>query len=154
MHERRSFPGPIDEAERLVQASLATENEPWHQMATPDRLAGSRKVTDHLANERTFLAWIRTALAVITFGAALGRFGGPVYPRHLNGPFGWPEPSFCLGGLVVLGVGLMLAAFCNFLRLRQAIEHDQFQQKTSTTLFLTILSCLTAGMMALYLLSR
>lgn len=61
MHERRSFPRPIDEAERLVQASLTTENEPWHQMATSDRLAGSRKVTDHLANERTFLAWIRTA---------------------------------------------------------------------------------------------
>jgi putative membrane protein len=28
----------------------------------------SKKVTDHLANERTFLAWIRTGLATITFG--------------------------------------------------------------------------------------
>ena len=28
----------------------------------------SKKVSDHLANERTFLAWIRTGLATITFG--------------------------------------------------------------------------------------
>ena len=31
-------------------------------------------VTDHLANERTFLAWIRTAIAVMTLGVAINRF--------------------------------------------------------------------------------
>mmetsp|Transcript_15430 Transcript_15430/g.31717 ORF Transcript_15430/g.31717 Transcript_15430/m.31717 type:complete len:137 (-) Transcript_15430:394-804(-) len=29
---------------------------------------------DHLANERTFLAWIRTALAILTLGLALAKF--------------------------------------------------------------------------------
>lgn len=32
------------------------------------------KVRDHLANERTFLAWIRTGLATITFGFVVERF--------------------------------------------------------------------------------
>jgi uncharacterized membrane protein YidH (DUF202 family) len=34
----------------------------------------SKKVTDHLANERTFLAWVRTGLATITFGFVVERF--------------------------------------------------------------------------------
>ena len=31
------------------------------------------RARDHLANERTFLAWLRTALAVIALGAVLAR---------------------------------------------------------------------------------
>ena len=30
---------------------------------------------DHLANERTFLAWFRTGVAIVVFGFAIGRFG-------------------------------------------------------------------------------
>ena len=29
---------------------------------------------DHLANERTFLAWVRTGAAIVVFGFAIGRF--------------------------------------------------------------------------------
>jgi len=29
---------------------------------------------DHLANERTFLAWIRTGIVGVVFGFAIGRF--------------------------------------------------------------------------------
>jgi putative membrane protein len=32
------------------------------------------RVRDHLANERTFLAWLRTGVATIVFGFAVGRF--------------------------------------------------------------------------------
>ena len=38
-------------------------------------ISTSKHVTDHLANERTFLAWIRTGLATITFGFVVERFG-------------------------------------------------------------------------------
>src|SRR6185312_14597248 len=31
-------------------------------------------VSEHLANERTVLAWIRTAIAVMTFGVGINRF--------------------------------------------------------------------------------
>ena len=34
-----------------------------------------RKATEHLANERTFLAWIRTSIAVITLGFVMAKFG-------------------------------------------------------------------------------
>ncbi len=32
------------------------------------------RARDHLANERTFLAWVRTGVATIIFGFAIGRF--------------------------------------------------------------------------------
>jgi len=32
------------------------------------------RARDHLANERTFLAWVRTGIATIIFGFAIGRF--------------------------------------------------------------------------------
>lgn len=34
------------------------------------------RYTDHAANERTFLAWVRTAIAVAGFGIAGARLGG------------------------------------------------------------------------------
>jgi uncharacterized membrane protein YidH (DUF202 family) len=39
-----------------------------------DENVGSR-ARDHLANERTYLAWVRTALGGIALGIALERFG-------------------------------------------------------------------------------
>jgi putative membrane protein len=34
----------------------------------------ANRARDHLANERTFLAWVRTGVATIVFGFAIGRF--------------------------------------------------------------------------------
>jgi putative membrane protein len=45
-------------------AALANEWEPWM----------IRAYTDHAANERTFLAWVRTGIAVIGFGFVIEKF--------------------------------------------------------------------------------
>jgi hypothetical protein len=34
-----------------------------------------RNFSDHAANERTFLAWVRTAIAVMAFGFLVAKFG-------------------------------------------------------------------------------
>ncbi len=36
---------------------------------------GNRKVSDHLANERTYLAWVRTGITVIALGFVVSKFG-------------------------------------------------------------------------------
>lgn len=52
--------------------------------------------TDHSANERTFLAWVRTAIAVVGFGIAAMRLG----PQTASG---WSEAILLLsGGAVVV----------------------------------------------------
>ncbi|HET8995258.1 MAG TPA: DUF202 domain-containing protein, partial [Acetobacteraceae bacterium] len=33
-----------------------------------------RNFSDHAANERTFLAWIRTAIAIMAFGFLVAKF--------------------------------------------------------------------------------
>ena len=40
------------------------------------------KATDYLANERTFLAWIRTCISIIGLGFVVARFG--VWLRELS----------------------------------------------------------------------
>jgi len=39
------------------------------------RLNEGSRARDHLANERTFLAWVRTALGGVALGIAIERFG-------------------------------------------------------------------------------
>src|SRR5258708_9696937 len=51
------------------------------------------RVRDHLANERTFLAWIRTALGLVGIGFVLARMG--VFLRQLSTVAGSsPRPEF------------------------------------------------------------
>jgi putative membrane protein len=38
-------------------------------------LPEDRKATEQLANERTFLAWVRTSMAVIALGFVIAKFG-------------------------------------------------------------------------------
>ena len=44
-------------------------------MTAPVPSTQSGKAADHLANERTFLAWIRTSISIIVFGFVVARFG-------------------------------------------------------------------------------
>jgi putative membrane protein len=44
-------------------------------MTTPRPPVAAGKPSDHLANERTFLAWIRTSISIIAFGFVVAKFG-------------------------------------------------------------------------------
>lgn len=68
-----------------------------------------RNYTDHAANERTFLAWVRTVIAVAGFGIAGSRLGLTA-PATGNAPTGWPDA-------VVLGAGAVVIALA-YIRMR------------------------------------
>jgi putative membrane protein len=72
-------------------------------------LSGSR---DHMANERTFLAWVRTSIGVIAFGIVIERlaFVGSRQPTS-------SEKSFHLAGVALVALGVLMAAFA-FIRFR------------------------------------
>jgi uncharacterized membrane protein YidH (DUF202 family) len=65
------------------------------------------RARDHLANERTFLAWVRTAVAIVVFGFAIGRFSIAMrqltalqgHPLHRGGLSVWMEPVRLLRAL-------------------------------------------------------
>lgn len=69
--------------------------------------------SDHAANERTFLAWVRTAMALVGFGLALSRLGSAA-----------PSPRVEIA-LVALG-GLVVAIA--FLRMHLLLRHIETPQ--------------------------
>src|SRR5712692_2749111 len=103
-------------------ASADSPLQPAEQDALPLHLANlhlkhyliSKKVTDHLANERTFLAWIRTGLSTIAFGFVVERFG--LLLRELGIKNNYREilpvhySSFFGVSLTILGVIIMIVA--------------------------------------------
>jgi putative membrane protein len=115
----------------------------------------SSHVTDHLANERTFLAWVRTGLATITFGFVIARFG--LLLRELNlehltiSAFPLHSSSVIGIGLTIFGIIMIALALFNFLRIRRQIDAEQFYPQASLAVILTILACLIGIVLAVYL---
>jgi uncharacterized protein (DUF302 family)/uncharacterized membrane protein YidH (DUF202 family) len=114
-------------------------------------------VSDYLAAERTFLAWIRTGLAMMGFGFVVARFGLFLQALLLNRPN--PQihpngPSFWIGtALVVLGVAVNLVSVRNHVHLVQGLNRSEADFKPSFVLAVTLALILAAFglVMAAYL---
>lgn len=88
--------------------------------------------TDHAANERTFLAWVRTAIAVMAFGFLVERFNlflqiaGQSLGRKLE--ISGTLASDVVGlALIVAGALMVLAAMLRFIANRSAIADDDMR---------------------------
>ncbi|WP_237064984.1 YidH family protein [Microbulbifer guangxiensis] len=72
----------------------------------------STHFTEHAANERTFLAWVRTAIAVVGFRLVVGRIGN-------EPPAIWSEIA-----LVISGALVVLLSYVRMQRQRKRIDRD------------------------------
>lgn len=59
-----------------------------------------RNYADHSANERTFLAWVRTAIAAVGFGLAASRLGTTQAPM-------WSELALLASGVIVIVISYL-----------------------------------------------
>ncbi|XHX79894.1 MAG: YidH family protein [Stenomitos frigidus ULC029] len=88
---------------------------------------------EHQANERTFLAWLRTAVALIGFGFAIARFGLflrqlKVALTHQATPIDSVFNSESLGlCLVLLGVVLIALAAWRYEQVLWQIERGDYR---------------------------
>lgn len=135
---------------------MTQQQESNPEVATPKRKGLiSKRVTDHLANERTFLAWMRTGLATITFGFVVERFGLLLRELGLKNapiPLTSVHYSSVLGiALTVLGVVLIVVALVNFLHIRRSIDQEDFHPQAGFAVLLTILASLIGLTLAFYL---
>ena len=116
----------------------------------------SKKVSDHLANERTFLAWVRTGLATIAFGFVVARLPIPAPLAGVKTPIAvpsWVPFSAFIGiSLTVLGMVMMVLALLNFLHIRTNIDRDAFHPPVCFVVLLTILLGLLGLLLIGYLL--
>jgi len=97
-----------------------------------------RNFGDHAANERTFLAWVRTAIAVMAFGFLVERFN--LFLRIAAAELGGrasagvalPVAGQGFGhavGLAVIGLGtaMIVLAAARFVRLSRAIDSAELR---------------------------
>jgi putative membrane protein len=96
------------------------------------------RYTDHAANERTFLAWIRTGLAVAAFGVLLVKLnvlfdaiggGSPLHPAaETAGAFAAVAARYAGLAMVVIGIAIIGRSSAGFERTRRAINRDEVIQ--------------------------
>ena len=140
----------------MMQKEEATTSAGEEQKPLPQHVNTSKRVTDHLANERTFLAWIRTGLATITFGFVVERFGLLLRELGLKSSLTSSTSthySSIFGiSLTLLGVIMMLTALINFMHIRRSIDAERFHPTAVFAVALTILASLIGVLLAVYLL--
>jgi putative membrane protein len=88
------------------------------------------RARDHLANERTFLAWLRTGITIVVFGFAISRVAIAVrqLAQNQGGASRIPELSVWFGMMaIVAGVLLTLVGLVRFRRTRSQLESGEFE---------------------------
>jgi len=123
-----------------------------------------RDYSDHAANERTFLAWVRTGIAVIAFGFVIEKFNlfiltiadsaiGEASKRmkfeRLAGPFGHYEGV----ALMFAGVALIILATFRFVRITRRLDDAEMHSARGvrTELILSATVVLLVASYATYL---
>src|SRR6201996_144244 len=111
-----------------------------------------RNFSDHAANERTFLAWTRTGLAVIAFGFVIEKFNilvetvantaSPAAAQkllilRLTGPLG----RFDGIALILVGIALIVVSGIRYARTSQLIDKQDYASAGNgrTEMILTVL---------------
>lgn len=116
--------------------------------------------SDHAANERTFLAWVRTAIAIMAFGFVVAKFNLFLHiaaeSLSRDGhPISLPGTGFGnVAGiaLILAGTAIVGIAAWRFARTRRAIESpDQRQDAAGFDLLLAGLMVLLGIALVFYL---
>src|SRR5579872_3222173 len=129
---------------------MASEKVPKRKIPE-DRLA-----TEHLANERTFLAWVRTSIAVISLGFVMARFIPELRQPRVG--LGGPNPPLNGGPYIPMGIGIMafgalitILAAWRYDRVNRDIERGEVSVDRWLVVLVTCLVALLAAGTSVYL---
>ena len=92
------------------------------------------ELRDYLAEERTFLAWIRTGISLMGFGFVVARFGifgsMPYMPQQL--PASQPHELSVWFGAALIAIGAIVNLFSarRFMRLVGELNRDRFVERS------------------------
>jgi putative membrane protein len=89
-----------------------------------------KRYSDHAANERTFLAWVRTAIAVMAFGFVIERFdlflqvAAPQIAQRQLAAHGQAFANAAGLAFIAIGVVMIVIAGIRFFRTTKDIETE------------------------------
>ena len=115
---------------------------------------------EHLANERTFLAWVRTSIAIIAFGFVIEKFS--LFMKQMSFILGKttignampaaPGHSSVAGiFLVALGTLMSVLGYIKFKKIQKQIDQRAFKTSSSLDLILTSLIFIAGIFLIVYL---
>jgi len=101
----------------------------------------------HMANERTFLAWVRTSIAIMAFGFVVEKFSLFVKQMgyYLGKELAPPSQGYSsIMGILLVGLGVIIGvlAFIRYKTVERQIDDDTYKPSAvlSIMLFLSVLS--------------
>jgi Predicted membrane protein len=118
-----------------------------------EKSASVRNRRVHMANERTFLAWIRTSIGIMAFGFVVEKFA--LFIKQMSLILGNANienalpPSHgysAIVGIFLVGLGTLmgLLAFVRYKKVERQIDEDTYQPSSILDILLT-LSVLAVG---------
>ncbi|MBI5057426.1 MAG: DUF202 domain-containing protein [Nitrospirae bacterium] len=103
----------------------------------------------HMANERTFLAWIRTSIGIMAFGFVVEKFA--IFVKQMSFILGKevaspPRGYSSIFGIILVGLGALMGvlAFIRYKKVEKQIDEDSYQPSLILDVLLT-LSILAIG---------
>src|SRR5271156_4974785 len=114
-----------------------------------------QRSSDHLANERTFLAWVRTSISVIVFGFVVAKFGITLrqFFRFENLEAHETGISLVLGiSFMVVGILMAILGIWRYQSTRIQIEQANFRPANKTVYVVGLITALLGVMLVYYLL--
>lgn len=110
-----------------------------------------------MANERTFLAWIRTSLGIMGFGILVEKVLTPMVESELDG---WVNTSIRLKAMPWLGVALVvlgalagLLATYRFVKVEKEIIEDTYRPSVVLDTLVALMIFAVAILIVVYLVS-
>jgi putative membrane protein len=118
-----------------------------------------KNFSDHAANERTFLAWVRTAIAVMAFGFLIERFvlflevAAPSLAGRSLSALGQKFANAAGLAFIVLGTVMIIIAATRLFVTARKIDSDNIHPGSGTQLDIALaaLLALLGGALFLYL---
>ena len=119
---------------------------------TSPQKRGDRRV--HMANERTFLAWVRTSISIMAFGFVVEKFSIFVKQfafymgKELSPP---PKGYASVIGIILVALGVIMGvlAFVRYKTVERQIDEDSYQPSPVLNILLA-LSIIVIGLFLLF----
>jgi putative membrane protein len=116
------------------------------------------KLREHLANERTFLAWIRTSIALMGLGFVIVKFGiflkeVALMLKDLNIKISEGFSAAVGTGMVALGVVLAFFAYFQYKKVETQINRQTYKSSSLISVVLTIFIVICGFLLVVHLLT-
>lgn len=136
-------PEPLKSSPRVVE--MGSASKPW-----------APHLSDHLANERTYLAYLRTSIALIGFGITINRFSiyltqSKTLPERALQRWDMAGVGRVGFGMVIAGLILLAWATIHFTQVSNGIERGTYRPNVIVPWIITAAVILGGGLSLMWL---